>query len=59
MNVSRALTQASVVLTESPAGLHLRYLQMLTTLAAENNSTIVFPLPINMLAGLGQKNRGG
>ncbi|KFM02307.1 Stomatin-like 3, partial [Aptenodytes forsteri] len=49
MNASKALKQASVVLAESPAGLQLRYLQTLATLAAENNSTIVFPLPINML----------
>ncbi|NXP53091.1 STML3 protein, partial [Heliornis fulica] len=59
INASKALKQASIVLSESPASLQLRYLQTLTTLAAENNSTIVFPLPINMLEGLGQKNRGG
>ncbi|NWS97238.1 STML3 protein, partial [Mionectes macconnelli] len=58
MNASRALKQASMVLSESPAGLQLRYLQTLTTLA-ENNSTIVFPLPMNMLGSLGQKSRGG
>lgn len=59
MNASKALKQASMVLAESPAGLQLRYLQTLTTLATENNSTIVFPLPIDMLESLGQKNRGG
>ncbi|NWH71286.1 STML3 protein, partial [Piaya cayana] len=59
MNASKTLKQASLVLTESPAGLQLRYLQALTTLATENNSTIVFPLPINMLENLGQKNKGG
>ncbi|XP_019466513.1 stomatin-like protein 3 isoform X2 [Meleagris gallopavo] len=59
MNASKVLKQASMVLAESPAGLQLRYLQTLTTVAAENNSTIVFPLPINLLDGLGQKNRGG
>uniref|UniRef100_A0A8B9QQW5 Podocin n=1 Tax=Anas platyrhynchos TaxID=8839 RepID=A0A8B9QQW5_ANAPL len=58
-NASKALKQASVVLADSTAGLQLRYLQTLTTLAAENNSTIVFPLPINMFENLGQKNRGG
>ncbi|NXP26671.1 STML3 protein, partial [Scytalopus superciliaris] len=58
-DASRALKQASVVLTESPASLQLRYLQTLTTLAAENNSTIVFPLPMNMLGNLGRKSRGG
>ncbi|KAF1564751.1 Stomatin-like protein 3, partial [Eudyptes chrysocome] len=58
-NASKALKQASVVLSESLAGLQLRYLQTLTTLAAENNSTIVFPLPINMLESFRQKNTGG
>lgn len=58
-NASKALKQASMVLADSTAGLQLRYLQTLTTLAAENNSTIVFPLPINMFENLGQKNRGG
>ncbi|KAK2535263.1 Stom [Columba livia] len=52
MNASRALKEASMVITESPAALQLRYLQTLTTIASEKNSTIVFPLPINMLQGL-------
>lgn len=52
MNASRALKEASMVITESPAALQLRYLQTLTTIAAEKNSTIVFPLPINILQGL-------
>ncbi|XP_030056269.1 stomatin-like protein 3 [Microcaecilia unicolor] len=49
MNASRALKEAAMVITESPAALQLRYLQTLTTVAAENNSTIVFPLPIDIL----------
>lgn len=52
MNASRALKEASIVITESPAALQLRYLQTLTTIAAEKNSTIIFPLPINILQGL-------
>ncbi|NWV40250.1 STOM protein, partial [Grantiella picta] len=52
MNASRALKEAAMVITESPAALQLRYLQTLTTIAAEKNSTIVFPLPINILQGL-------
>ncbi|KAG9463215.1 hypothetical protein GDO78_022196 [Eleutherodactylus coqui] len=56
MNASRALKEASIVISESPAALQLRYLQTLTTIAAEKNSTIVFPLPIDMLHGiLGRK----
>ncbi|NXT06768.1 STML3 protein, partial [Prunella fulvescens] len=58
-NASKALQQASMVLAESPAGLPLRYLQTLAAVAAQNNSTIVFPLPINMLGNLGQKRTGG
>ncbi|XP_020846219.1 stomatin isoform X2 [Phascolarctos cinereus] len=52
MNASRALKEASMVITESPAALQLRYLQTLTTIAAEKNSTIVFPLPIDMLQSI-------
>ncbi|KAI1241908.1 hypothetical protein IHE44_0005413, partial [Lamprotornis superbus] len=54
-NASKALQKASMVLTESPAGLPLRYLQTLTAVAAQNNSTIVFPLPINMFGSLGKR----
>ncbi|XP_063248065.1 stomatin-like protein 3 isoform X6 [Prinia subflava] len=59
MNASRALQKASMVLAESPAALPLRYLQAFTAVAAQNNSTIVFPLPINMFGSLGQKSTGG
>ncbi|RWR98922.1 hypothetical protein B4U79_05121, partial [Dinothrombium tinctorium] len=40
---SRALKEASEVVADSPAALQLRYLQTLSSIAAENNSTIVFP----------------
>ncbi|XP_041098676.1 erythrocyte band 7 integral membrane protein isoform X1 [Polyodon spathula] len=49
MNASRALKEASMVISESPCALQLRYLQTLNTIAAEKNSTIIFPLPIDML----------
>ncbi|XP_077340309.1 stomatin-like protein 3 [Lithobates pipiens] len=55
MNASRALKEASMVICESPAALQLRYLQTLATIATENNSTIVFPLPIDILQGLSRK----
>lgn len=42
-----------MVLAESPIALQLRYLQTLTTVATEKNSTIVFPLPMNILEGIG------
>ncbi|CAM4364848.1 unnamed protein product [Lepidochelys olivacea] len=50
-NASEALKQASMVLVEAPSALQLRYLQTLATLATEKNSTIVLPLPMNMLQG--------
>ncbi|GFN81130.1 erythrocyte band 7 integral membrane protein [Plakobranchus ocellatus] len=46
---SRALKEAADVMCESPAALQLRYLQTLNTISAEKNSTIIFPLPIDML----------
>jgi len=49
MNASRALKEASEIISESPAALQLRYLQTLQSIAAEKNSTIIFPLPIDML----------
>ncbi|XP_072176872.1 mechanosensory protein 2-like [Diadema setosum] len=50
-NASRALKEAAEVLCESPAALQLRYLQTLNTISAEKNSTIIFPLPIDLLTG--------
>ncbi|XP_043114350.1 stomatin (EPB72)-like 3a [Puntigrus tetrazona] len=49
MNASRALKEASLVIAESPSALQLRYLQTLNTIAAERNSTIIFPLPIDLI----------
>ncbi|XP_068430915.1 stomatin isoform X1 [Clinocottus analis] len=49
MNASRALKEASLVIAESPSALQLRYLQTLNTIAAEKNSTIIFPLPLEMM----------
>ncbi|KAJ8300347.1 hypothetical protein KUTeg_021866 [Tegillarca granosa] len=49
---ARALKEAADVLTESPAAIQLRYLQTLNGIAAERNSTIIFPLPIDMLQSL-------
>jgi regulator of protease activity HflC (stomatin/prohibitin superfamily) len=43
------LFEASEVITKSPAALQLRYLQTLTEIAVEKNSTIVFPLPMELM----------
>lgn len=52
MNASRALKEAAEVISESPQALQLRYLQTLTAISAEKNSTIIFPLPISFLSAL-------
>jgi erythrocyte band 7 integral membrane protein len=48
---SRALKEAADVISESPAALQLRYLQTLNSIAAEKNSTIVFPIPLELFRG--------
>jgi len=47
---SRALKEASDIISESPAALQLRYLQTLATISSEKNSTIVFPIPIELFS---------
>ncbi|XP_041368263.1 mechanosensory protein 2-like isoform X5 [Gigantopelta aegis] len=54
---SRALKEAADVLSESPAALQLRYLQTLNTISAEKNSTIIFPLPIDLLQSFVKKEQ--
>lgn len=49
MKSSKGLKEAAEVMMESPAALQLRYLQTLHTIAAERNSTIIFPLPMDLL----------
>lgn len=46
---SIALREASEIISTSPAALQLRYLQTLNSISAEKNSTIIFPLPIELL----------
>jgi erythrocyte band 7 integral membrane protein len=51
---SRALKEAADIIHESPGALQLRYLQTLTSIAAEKNSTIIFPLPMELLGSFRQ-----
>jgi len=51
---SRALRQAAEVIMDSPAALQLRYLQTLNSISAENNSTIIFPVPIDIMSNFMQ-----
>ena len=49
LDASAKLAQAAGVIASQPLSITLRYLQTLTEIAAEKNSTIVFPLPIELL----------
>jgi hypothetical protein len=44
--------KAAAMMASEPITIQLRYLQTLTEIGAEKNTTIVFPLPVDMLAGL-------
>ena len=46
---SQTLTNAAKILSSIPAAMQLRYLQTLTEIGAEQNSTIVFPMPIDII----------
>src|SRR5437899_58404 len=52
LQASNQLAQAAAVIGSQPAALQLRYLQTLTEIAVEKNSTIVFPLPLDLVAPL-------
>ena len=45
---SKALKEAADTMASSPAALQLRYLQTLNSISAEKNSTIIFPLPMEL-----------
>ena len=49
LEASEKLSQAAGVIATEPMAITLRYLQTLTEIAAEKNSTIIFPLPIEMI----------
>jgi regulator of protease activity HflC (stomatin/prohibitin superfamily) len=49
LQASDELRQAAETLSKNPASLQLRYLQTLLELGADHNSTVVFPLPVDIL----------
>ncbi|TVR53153.1 MAG: slipin family protein [Puniceicoccaceae bacterium] len=52
LQASEKLAQAAEVLGRHDQAINLRYMQTLTTIAGEKNSTIIFPLPIDLIRGL-------
>lgn len=55
LQASETLAQAARMLASQPASLQLRYLQTVTEIAAENNSTTIFPVPIDLLSAFLRK----
>jgi len=55
---SERLSNAAAVIEKHPIALQLRYLQALTEIAAENNSTTIFPIPVDLLTPFLQKTVG-
>jgi len=50
LQAAQKLYEAAQVLAQSPLAIQLRYLETLTVIAADKNSTIVFPLPMDLIA---------
>jgi regulator of protease activity HflC (stomatin/prohibitin superfamily) len=58
LQASEKLRQAASVIATEPVTITLRYLQTLTEIATEKNSTIIFPLPIELINMLGARKGG-
>ena len=52
-----SLTAAAAIISEQPAAVTLRYLQTLTEIGVEQNTTIVFPLPVDILSAFQSKKK--
>ena len=55
LQASYKLSEAAGVIGKEPGALQLRYLQTLSEIAVENNTTTIFPVPINLLEMLNKK----
>ena len=51
LQASEKLAQAAHIIGSEPAAIQLRYLQTVTEIASENNSTTIFPLPLELFRG--------
>jgi regulator of protease activity HflC (stomatin/prohibitin superfamily) len=57
LEASEKLAQAAQIIAVEPVTITLRYLQTLTEIASEKNSTIIFPLPIDLIGMITGKNK--
>lgn len=53
LSASQKLGEAAAILAANPVSIQLRYLQTLTEIGVEKNTTIVFPLPVDIFAKIG------
>ena len=56
---AQALMEAAEILAQQPSAMQLRYLQTLTQVAGDKSSTIVFPIPVDVLSNLLSRTSGG
>ena len=54
---SKRLTEAAHIMSQNPVTLQLRYLETVTEIAAEKSSTILFPLPLDLIKGFFLQNQ--
>jgi hypothetical protein len=54
VKAAEKLAEAANIICVYPAAVHLRFLQTLTEVSAENNSTVILPLPIDLMTALFQ-----
>jgi regulator of protease activity HflC (stomatin/prohibitin superfamily) len=58
LQASHRLAAAAEVIAKQPISMHLRFLQSLVQVAAENNTTIVLPIPVDIIARLLNQTKG-
>jgi regulator of protease activity HflC (stomatin/prohibitin superfamily) len=58
LQASEKLLQAAQVLAREPQAIQLRYLETLTVIGADKNTTIVFPMPIDLIRMFSDKYMG-
>jgi len=55
---SRLLSDAAAILSQNPQAMQIRFLQTVTAVATEQNSTLVMPIPIELLSLIGRSSGG-
>lgn len=58
-DAAQRLSEAADLMSRNPVSVQLRYLQTLTEISVEKNSTIIFPVPVDLLEGLLSKTAEG